>query len=72
MKVVIVGAGSTRTPALIGSIIKLKDRFPLKKLGFYDIDMNRVEKIRVYMELMMKTYSPETELLFTVNKAEAY
>ena len=72
MKVTIVGAGSTRTPALIGSIIKLKERFPVKKLVFYDIDMDRVEKMRVYMELMMKTHSPETELIFTGNKDEAY
>ena len=72
MKVTIVGAGSTRTPALIGSIIKLKERFPVKKLVFYDIDMDRVEKMRVYMELMMKTHSPETELVFTGNKDEAY
>ena len=47
MKVTIVGAGSTRTPALIGSIIKLKERFPVKKLVFYDIDLDRVEKMRV-------------------------
>lgn len=70
--VTIVGAGSTRTPALVGSIIKLKERFPIKKLVFYDIDIERINKMKVYMELTMNKFSPETELIFTDNKDEAY
>ena len=34
MKVTIVGAGSTRTPALIGSIIKLKEKSRLFFIAF--------------------------------------
>ena len=41
--VTIVGAGSTRTPALIGSLINLKERFPLKKLTLFDINMDRID-----------------------------
>lgn len=43
--VTIVGAGSTRIPALIGSLINYKDRFPLKKLVLFDIDIKRVEAL---------------------------
>lgn len=71
-KVVIVGAGSRRTPSLVGSIIKLKERFPISKLVFYDIDIQRIEDQKAYMRLMMKKYSPETELIFTDNKEKAY
>lgn len=70
--VTIVGSGSTRIPALIGSIIEYKDRFPLKKLILFDIDMERINLIRDYIELTMNKYYPEVELLFTDDEDEAY
>lgn len=68
----IVGSGSTRIPALIGSLINYRDRFPLKKLILFDIDMKRMELMKDYIELTMKKYYPEVELLFTDNEDEAY
>lgn len=68
----IVGSGSTRIPALIGSLINYKDRFPLKKLILFDIDMNRMNLMRDYIELTMKEYYPDVELLFTDDEDEAY
>lgn len=70
--VTIVGAGSTRTPALIGSLINFKDRFPLRRLTLYDVDINRVEAQRDYIQLMMDEYYPEVELIFTHDEDKAY
>lgn len=72
LAVTIVGAGSTRTPALVGSLIELQERFPLRKLVFYDIDINRVNLMKEYMQYAMEKYSPETDLIFTDNKDIAY
>ncbi len=71
-KITIVGAGSARTPALVGSMIKLKDRFPLKKVIFYDIDDERTSKMESYIRLVLKTYMSDTEVIFTTDSDEAY
>lgn len=70
--VTIVGAGSTRTPALIGSLINLKERFPLKKLTLFDINMDRIDIQKDYIQLMMDEYYPETELIITDDEDKAY
>lgn len=70
--VTIVGAGSTRTPALIGSLINYKDRFPLRKLILFDIDKSRMEVQEDYIRLTMEKYCPDVELEFTDNEDEAY
>ena len=70
--ITITGAGSARTPALVGSLVKLKDRFPLKKIIFYDIDTERTSKMEDYIRLVLKTYSNETEVVFTTDPDVAY
>lgn len=70
--ITITGAGSARTPALIGSLVKLKDRFPLKKIIFYDIDNERTSKMEDYIRLVLKTHCPETEVIFTTDSDIAY
>ena len=70
--VTIVGAGSTRTPALIGSLINFKERFPLKKLTLFDISKDRIDVQRDYIQLMMEKYYPEAELVFTDDEDQAY
>ncbi|MBU5593203.1 6-phospho-alpha-glucosidase [Clostridium sp. MSJ-4] len=70
--VTIVGAGSTRIPALIGSLIHYKKEFPLQKLVLFDIDMNRIEALRHYIELTMEKYYEGVELVFTDKEDEAY
>ncbi|MBS5883599.1 MAG: 6-phospho-alpha-glucosidase [Clostridium sp.] len=70
--ITITGAGSARTPALVGSLVKLKDRFPLKKIIFYDIDNERTSKMEDYIRLVLKTYSNDTEVVFTTDPDVAY
>ncbi|WP_032122468.1 6-phospho-alpha-glucosidase [Clostridium amazonitimonense] len=70
--ITITGAGSARTPALVGSLVKLKDRFPLKKIIFYDIDSERTSLMEDYIRLVLKTYCKETEVIFTTDPDVAY
>ncbi|WP_291649337.1 6-phospho-alpha-glucosidase [Clostridium sp.] len=70
--ITITGAGSARTPALVGSLVKLKDRFPLKKIIFYDIDNERTSKMEDYIRLVLKTYCNDTEVVFTTDPDVAY
>jgi len=70
--VTITGAGSTRTPALIGTLVQMKERFPVSKVIFYDIDQNRFDLIREYVLLVLKKYSPETEIVIAQTQEEAF
>lgn len=70
--VTIVGAGSARTPSLVGSIVEYKKRFPLSKIVFYDINTVRMDLMEHYIRLVLKQEMPETEVIFTTDKALAY
>lgn len=70
--ITIAGAGSARVPALVGNLIEMKDRFPLSRIIFYDIDNERMGRMQAYDELVLKTYYPETEVVFTTDEDEAY
>ena len=70
--ITIAGAGSARVPALVGNLIEMKERFPLTKIIFYDIDNERMGKMQAYDELVLKTYYPEAEVVFTTDMVVAY
>lgn len=70
--ITISGAGSARVPALVGNLIEMKERFPLTKIIFYDIDNERMGKMQAYDELVLKTYYPEVEVVFTTDMDVAY
>lgn len=70
--ITIAGAGSARVPALVGNLIEMKDRFPLNKIIFYDIDNERMGKMESYDRLVLKTYWPEVEVVFTTDMDVAY
>ena len=70
--ITIVGAGSSRTPALIGSIVDYKDKFPIKKIVFYDIDLERMKKMHAYISLVLKKEMPTLQFTFTDDKSIAY
>lgn len=70
--ITIVGAGSSRTPALVGSMVEYKERFKMRKLVFYDIDLERVHKMSDYMRLVLKQEIPDLEVVFTSDKKVAY
>ena len=66
-KITVSGAGSCRTPALIGTLMKMKDRFPVSKVVFLDKDLKRFHKIEDYCKLLIKEFSPETEIIVTLS-----
>lgn len=70
--ITIAGAGSGRVPALVGTLVQYKERFPLKKIIFYDIDEERMGKMEAYDRLVLKCYYPECEVVFTTDEDEAY
>ena len=70
--ITISGAGSCRTPALIGTLVSMKDRFPLAKVIFYDPDLSRFKQIEDYCCLVLKVFSPITKVVVTDNMDIAY
>lgn len=70
--ITIAGAGSLRIPALIGSLIYYKESFPLKKIILFDIDGDRLNRVKAYISMTLEKYYPETEVQFTTSADEAY
>ena len=70
--ITIVGAGSSRTPALVGSIVDYKERFPLSKIVFFDINAQRMGLMSDYIRLVLASEVPDTEVVFTTDKKIAY
>lgn len=70
--ITIAGAGSARVPALVGTLVEYKERFPVSKIIFYDIDMERLNIMKKYDALVLKTFYPEAEVVFTDNSKTAY
>lgn len=70
--ITISGAGSTRVPALVGTFIEYRDRFPVSKFIFYDIDEERTSRTEDYIRLALKTFYSEAEVVFTTNEEIAY
>lgn len=70
--ITIAGAGSARVPALVGNLIEMKERFPLSKIIFFDIDNERMGKMEAYDRLVLKTFWPEVDVVFTTDMDEAY
>jgi maltose-6'-phosphate glucosidase len=70
--ITISGAGSTRVPALVGTFVEFRDRFPVSKFIFYDIDNERTSKTEAYIRLALKTYYSDAEVIFTTDEDLAY
>jgi maltose-6'-phosphate glucosidase len=70
--ITIAGAGSLRIPALIGSLIYYKETLPVAKIILFDIDEERLARVKAYIDLTLKEYYSEAEVLFTTKEEEAY
>ncbi len=55
--ITIAGAGSARVPALVGTLVQYKERFPVSKMIFYDIDGERMGKMEAYDRLVLKCFT---------------
>ncbi|MCS3434306.1 alpha-galactosidase/6-phospho-beta-glucosidase family protein [Klebsiella sp. BIGb0407] len=53
--VVIAGGGSTFTPGIVLMLFANQDRFPLRRLKFYDNDSSRQETITEACKVILKS-----------------
>lgn len=70
--VVIAGGGSTFTPGIILMLMDNLDRFPLRKIKFYDNDEQRQKIIADACEIIIHKNHPEIEFLATTDPEEAF
>ncbi len=70
--VVIAGGGSTYTAGIVMMLIENQDKFPLRKLKFYDNDKDRQDIVAKACEIIIRERAPEIEFIATVDPEEAF
>ena len=70
--VVIAGGGSTFTPGIVMMLLAHQDRFPLRKLKFYDNDPDRQKIVADAMAIVMKERAPQIEFEATTDPETAF
>jgi len=70
--VVIAGGGSTYTAGIVMMLIENQDKFPLRKLKFYDNDKERQETIANACEIIIRERAPEIEFVATTDPKTAF
>jgi maltose-6'-phosphate glucosidase len=69
----IAGGGSTYTLGMLMSLISEKANFPLASITYYDIDVDRQNKVAKASEVVIKELYPELEeFIVTNDKKIAY
>jgi len=70
--VVVAGGGSTFTPGIVMMLLANLERFPIRKLKFYDNDGQRQETVAKACEIILREKAPEIEFLATTDPKEAF
>ena len=70
--VAIAGGGSTFTPGIVLMLLDNLDKFPLRKIKFYDNDEERQDTIARACEVILREKAPEIEFLATTDPEEAF
>lgn len=70
--VVIAGGGSTFTPGIVLMLLDNLDKFPIRKIKFYDNDFKRQDDIAKACEIILKENAPEIEFIATTDPEEAF
>ena len=70
--VVVAGGGSTFTPGIVMMLLEHQDRFPLRKLKFYDNDAARQATIADAMRIVLKERAPQIEFEATTDPETAF
>lgn len=70
--VVVAGGGSTFTPGIVMMLLANLERFPIRKLKFYDNDGQRQETVAKACEIILREKAPEIEFLATTDPEEAF
>lgn len=70
--VVVAGGGSTFTPGIVMMLLANLDRFPIRKLKFYDNDADRQEVVAKACEIILREKAPDIEFEATTDPKEAF
>ncbi|SFD06198.1 6-phospho-alpha-glucosidase [Clostridium uliginosum] len=70
--VVIAGGGSTFTPGIVLMLLANLEKFPIRKIKFYDNDAERQETVAKACEIILKEKAPEIEFEATIDPEEAF
>lgn len=70
--ILVAGGGSTFTPGIVLMLLENLDKFPIRKLKFYDNDGERQKQIAEATEVILKERAPEIEFLATTDPEEAF
>lgn len=70
--VLVAGGGSTYTPGIVLMLLDNLDKFPIRKIKFYDNDKQRQDIVANACEILIKERAPEVEFLATVDPEEAF
>ncbi|WP_028869478.1 6-phospho-alpha-glucosidase [Psychromonas arctica] len=70
--VVIAGGGSTFTPGIVMMLLENQNRFPIRKLKFYDNLASRQETIAEACKILLKERAPHIEFSYTTDPEEAF
>ncbi|UTC09549.1 6-phospho-alpha-glucosidase [Latilactobacillus curvatus] len=70
--VLIAGGGSTYTPGIVLTLLDHLDRFPIRKLKFYDNDENRQNIVADACAILLKERAPEIEFVATTDPKTAF
>lgn len=70
--VVIAGGGSTFTPGIVMMLLENLERFPIRKIKFYDNNEERQSHIAGACEILLKERAPEIAFLATTDPEEAF
>ena len=71
-KIVIAGGGSTYTPGILIGLIKTIKTFPVKEIVLYDIDLNRLQPMGGFAQVLFREYLPSVNLVATKDKELAF
>ena len=70
--IVVACGGSTFTPGIVLMLLDNLDRFPIRKLVFYDNLASRQEPIAKACEIILKERAPEIEFSYTTDPKEGF
>ncbi len=70
--IVVAGGGSTFTPGIALMLLEEQERFPIRKIKFYDNDGERQETIAKACEIYIKENAPDIEFSYTTDPKEAF
>lgn len=70
--VTIAGGGSTFTPGICLLLLEHMDRFPIRKIIFYDNFKERQEVIAKACQIYLRDHAPEVEFSYTTEPQKAF